>query len=110
MLTRMDDEAHEYTDDDVRVIRERLHILQPLHDALQRWPEVSDVVYTSTSEKQAKRRLRQLMGIDDVQAQAVMDIQLRRASDDERERHTRWLDGLKDELAIALEQRRRPRS
>ncbi|MBA4609281.1 hypothetical protein H1W00_12395 [Aeromicrobium sp. Marseille-Q0843] len=105
----MDDEAHEYTDDDVRRILERLHILQALHDALQRWREVTDVIHSSTSEKHARGRLREFMGFDDVQAQAVMDIQVRRATAEDRERIRRDLDRMKDELAIALEQRRRRR-
>ncbi|WP_286928463.1 MULTISPECIES: DNA gyrase subunit A [Aeromicrobium] len=106
----MDDEAHEYTDDDVRLIRERLHILQAIHDALQRWPEVSDVVHSSKSEQQARRRLRELMGFDDVQAQAAMDTQLRRTSEHERERISQQLNKMKDALAGALEQQRRRRS
>ncbi|WP_078700913.1 DNA gyrase subunit A [Aeromicrobium choanae] len=103
----MDDEAYEYSDDDVRLIRERLHVLQPIHDALQRWPEVSDVVHSSKSEQHARRRLRELMGFDDLQAQAVMDTQLRRTSEHERERLSQQLDELKDELVVALEQQRR---
>ena len=78
--------ANKHTSDPGDDLRDRIYILGALDAALTRWPEVSAVAYACDSSDALVDGLRDLLGIDEVQATAVMDMQTRRVTRLERQR------------------------
>ena len=70
--------------DPVDHLRDRIHVDEAIDSALSRWPEVSVLAFESTSPSELVDALRSLLGFDEVQATAVMDMQLRRVTSLER--------------------------
>lgn len=58
--------------------REREHILSAIALAVDAWPTVVAAIAESDGEPEARERLRAELGIEELQAQAVLDVQLRR--------------------------------
>jgi len=56
----------------------RLHIVEALLAALAKIDEVVAIIRGSKDTDTAKTKLKKLLGLDDVQAQAILDMQLRR--------------------------------
>ena len=79
-------------------LREMIHIYAGLNVALDRWPEVSTAGFESTSTRSFTDKLCDLLGIDHVQATAVLEMQLRRVTRLERSGVARQLADLKAEL------------
>jgi hypothetical protein len=80
-------------------VREQLHIMEAIHQALERWPEVSAAAYDSTSPNDLRNVLIELIGLDEIQANAVMEMQIRRITRLERERIASRVSELRQELA-----------
>jgi DNA gyrase/topoisomerase IV subunit A len=76
-----------------------LHIYQAIHAALSRWPEVADLAFQTESPDSFRESLMQLLDVDEVQANAVSDMQVRRAGRLERAAVARRLAELRAEVA-----------
>ena len=71
---------------DLNKAEERDHILQGLLKALDFIDEVISIIRSSSNTQEAKDRLIERFGIDDVQAQAIVDMRLRALTGLEREK------------------------
>ena len=71
---------------DLNKAEERAHILQGLLIALDHIDEVISIIRSSKSTPIAKERLMERFGLDDAQAQAIVDMRLRALTGLERER------------------------
>jgi DNA gyrase subunit A len=81
----------------LRQARERAHILEGLRIALQFLDEVIRIIRTADSADDAKGKLIARFGLSDRQAQAILDMQLRRLAALERQK-------IEDEYNALLEQ------
>jgi len=73
--------------------------MEAIYHALKRWPEVSAAAYDSTSPDDLRNLLIGLIGVDEAQANAVMEMQLRRMTRLERDRIASRVSELRQELA-----------
>ncbi len=71
---------------DLNKAEERAHILEGLLKALDYIDEVINIIRSSANPAEAKNRLMERFGMDDVQAQAIIDMRLRALTGLERER------------------------
>ncbi|MDS1271481.1 DNA gyrase subunit A [Lipingzhangella sp. LS1_29] len=78
----------------LRKAEERAHILRALLRAIDRIDEVISLIRQSASADQAKSGLISLLEIDDVQARAILDMQLRKLAALERRQLTDEYDEL----------------
>nr|WP_285758736.1 DNA gyrase subunit A [Nocardiopsis ansamitocini] len=78
----------------LRKAEERAHILRALLKAIDRIDEVIALIRASASADQAKSGLMDLLVIDDVQARAILDMQLRKLAALERQQLTAEYDEL----------------
>jgi DNA gyrase subunit A len=94
---RLDQFVSQYVDHQVEVIvrrtryllgkaEERIHVLRGLLKALDQLDEVIALIRSSPSADEAKTGLMQLLEIDEIQATAILDMQLRRLAALERQR------------------------
>ena len=94
---RLDEFVRFYVDHQVEVIvrrtryqlrkaEERAHILRALAKALDRLDDVIALIRAADSAEAALSQLMELLDIDDVQARAILDMQLRRLAALERQR------------------------
>ena len=67
-------------------IRDRAHVLRGLVKALDRLDEVIALIRSSRTTDEASERLQKLLDIDEVQAKAILDMQLRRLAALERQK------------------------
>lgn len=70
---------------DTAADRQRLEILEAILAALERHHEVSDVVASSETASEARARLRELLGISQVAATEILNMQWRRLARAERQ-------------------------
>ncbi len=70
----------------LRVARERAHILEGLRIALEFLDEVIHIIRTASSAEDAKGKLIARFNLSDKQAQAILDMQLRRLAALERQK------------------------
>ncbi len=70
----------------LRVARERLHILEGLRIALEFLDEVVRIIRSAASAEEAKGKLIERFNLSDRQAQAILDMQLRRLASLERQK------------------------
>lgn len=80
--------------DDVK----RLQILEALVSATARRAEVLQVIGDAANAPEAVAAVRELLGVSQVAAEAVVDLQLRRFTEKERERLTATLDEFRASL------------
>jgi DNA gyrase/topoisomerase IV subunit A len=73
-------------DEDERRIRDELMILDALLRAMDRRDEVFQVIEDSEDEDEARRRVGQLLGVDELGSRVVLDMQVRRLTRDQRQR------------------------
>jgi len=78
----------------LRKAEERAHILRALLKAIDRIDEVIALIRGSESADAAKNGLMELLAIDDVQARAILDMQLRKLAALERQQLTSEYDEL----------------
>ncbi|MFG1998199.1 DNA gyrase subunit A [Spirillospora sp. NPDC048911] len=83
----------------LRKAEERAHILRALLKALDRIDEVIALIRRSPSASEAQRGLMQLLEIDEIQAQAILDMQLRKLAALERQAIIDEYDKLMAEIA-----------
>ncbi len=96
----------------LRIAQERVHILVGLLKAIDRIDEVIALIRGSESASVAQQGLQQLLDIDEVQAQAILDMQLRKLAALERNELQAQHDKLMAEIAdyqdiLASEDRQR---
>ncbi|MFC9971933.1 DNA gyrase subunit A [Spirillospora sp. NPDC127200] len=82
----------------LRKAEERAHILRALLKALDRIDEVIALIRRSPSAQQAQQGLMSLLEIDEIQAQAILDMQLRKLAALERQSITDEYDRLMAEI------------
>jgi DNA gyrase subunit A len=70
---------------DLRRARERAHILEGLLKAIDRLDEAIKTIRASRTAEQARENLIKLLDVSDIQARAILDMQLRRLAALERE-------------------------
>ncbi|MDA2811215.1 DNA gyrase subunit A [Nocardiopsis sp. RSe5-2] len=78
----------------LRKAEERAHILRALLRAIDRIDDVIALIRSSASADEAKTGLMELLDIDDVQARAILDMQLRKLAALERNQLTAEYDEL----------------
>ncbi|MFI6484512.1 DNA gyrase subunit A [Nonomuraea sp. NPDC050663] len=83
----------------LRKAEERAHILRALLKALDRMDEVIALIRQSPSAAEAQRGLMALLEIDEIQAQAILDMQLRKLAALERQAIQDEFDGLMTQIA-----------
>jgi DNA gyrase subunit A len=83
----------------LRKAEERAHILRGLLKALDRIDEVIALIRRSPSAQEAQQGLMGLLEIDEIQAQAILDMQLRKLAALERQQITDEYDKLMAEIA-----------
>ncbi|WP_179831446.1 DNA gyrase subunit A [Actinomadura citrea] len=83
----------------LRKAEERAHILRALLKALDRIDEVIALIRRSPSASQAQQGLMNLLEIDEIQAQAILDMQLRKLAALERQQIIDEYDKLMAEIA-----------
>src|SRR5215207_5648993 len=83
----------------LRKANERAHILRGLVKALDALDEVSGLIRASETVDVARQGLIELLDIDDIQAQAILDMQLRRLAALERQRIVDDLAKIEAEIA-----------
>jgi DNA gyrase subunit A len=83
----------------LRKAEERAHILRALLKALDRIDEVIALIRRSPSASEAQQGLMNLLEIDEIQAQAILDMQLRKLAALERQAITDEYDKLMTEIA-----------
>lgn len=96
----------------LRIAQERVHILIGLLKAIDRIDEVIALIRGSESASVAQQGLQQLLDIDEIQAQAILDMQLRKLAALERNELQAQHDKLMAEIAdyqdiLASEERQR---
>jgi DNA gyrase subunit A len=96
----------------LRVAQERAHVLRGLLKAIDAIDEVIALIRASASASEAQGGLMELLDIDEVQAQAILDMQLRRLAALERQELQARYDGLMRDIAefeaiLASEERQR---
>ena len=96
----------------LRKAEERAHILRGLVKALDQLDAVIQLIRSSPSAEEARGGLMQLLDIDEVQATAILDMQLRRLAALERQRIINDLAEIEAQIAelqaiLASEQRQR---
>ncbi|MEV0613464.1 DNA gyrase subunit A [Nonomuraea sp. NPDC050404] len=96
----------------LRKAEERAHILRALLKALERLDEVIALIRASDSASAAQQGLMALLEIDEVQAQAILDMQLRKLAALERQSIQDEYDSLMTQIAeynaiLASESRQR---
>lgn len=84
-------------------LREQIYIYEAVHRAMERWPEVSDLAYRSTSHDELMAQLGILLDIDEAQSSVVLDQQVRRVTSSERQRTADQLAGLRRDLSDLTE-------
>ncbi|MBE1532393.1 DNA gyrase subunit A [Actinomadura algeriensis] len=83
----------------LRKAEERAHILRALLKALDRIDDVIALIRRSPSASEAQQGLMNLLEIDEIQAQAILDMQLRKLAALERQQITDEYDKLMAEIA-----------
>jgi DNA gyrase subunit A len=83
----------------LRKAQDRAHILRALLKAIDRIDEVIALIRGSASAHDAQQGLMNLLEIDEVQAQAILDMQLRRLAALERQALTTEYDDLMEKIA-----------
>ena len=84
------------TEYDLRRARDRAHILEGLIIAVDNIDEVVHIIRSSADDAEAKERLSERFGLDDVQCDAILEMRLRRLTGLQRQK-------LEDELNELLE-------
>ena len=98
-LEHQEDVVRRRTEYELNKAEERAHILKGLLTALDYIDEVINIIRASESTAEAKVRLTERFGLDDVQVQAIVDMRLRALTGLEREKLQGEFDGLTKRIA-----------
>jgi DNA gyrase/topoisomerase IV subunit A len=82
----------------LRAARDRAHLLSGLRAGQQAWRAALECVASAASGEDAVKALGDVLGLDETQALAFLDMQVRRLLPTERDRIDLELEGLRDEL------------
>ena len=80
----MSDEPHRYTRAEIDDLRERVDVYRALSAAVDRWPEVSRLASTASSPSVLAEQLSDLLGVNELAARAVTEMQIGRVTGDQR--------------------------
>lgn len=83
---------------DLKKAEERAHIVEGLKIAIDNIDEVINIIRSSKEESVAKVRLIETFGLSEIQAQAILDMRLRRLTGLEREKLEEEYEGLIKEI------------
>jgi len=86
-------------DEDERRTRDELMILNALVQAMGRREEVFQAIEDSEDEHEARRRVGQLLGVGELSSRAVLDLQVRRLTRDQRQAIASRTEELRSKLA-----------
>jgi hypothetical protein len=89
--TTMDPQERENTQESARIYQAVLLAVERRHDVL-------DAVWASSTTEEARQRLRDQLGVDDVGAQAILDLQVHHLTSGGRERIAVHLEQIEDLL------------
>jgi len=78
--------------------QESIRIYQAVVLAMERRHDVLDAVWASPTAEDARQRLRDQLGVDDIGAQAILDLQMHHLTSGGRQRITGHLEQLEDLL------------
>jgi DNA gyrase/topoisomerase IV subunit A len=78
--------------------QESIRIYQAVVLAMERRHDVLDAVWASSTAEEARQRLRDQLGVDDIGAQAILDLQVHHLTSGGRQRFTGHLEQLEDLL------------
>ncbi len=84
---------------ELKKAKERAHILEGLKIAVDNIDEVIQIIRSSKSIPEARQRLTERFGLDDVQTQAIVQMPLGRLTGLEREKLEDELAGLRVKIA-----------
>ncbi|MCI1665804.1 MAG: DNA gyrase subunit A [Atopobiaceae bacterium] len=87
------------TEYELKKAKERAHILEGLLIAVDNIDEVVHIIRSSNSDKDAKERLEERFGLDDVQTEAILQMRLRRLTGLERQKIVDELEELRGRIA-----------
>jgi DNA gyrase/topoisomerase IV subunit A len=87
----MDPQKRKNTQESVRVYQAVVLAMERRHDVL-------DAVWASSTAEEARQRLRDQLGVDDIGAQAILDLQVHHLTSGGRERIAGHLEQLVDVL------------
>ncbi|TWG91996.1 DNA gyrase subunit A [Nocardioides sp. J9] len=90
--------AEESLSDQIRLMEERLHVMDALARALAEPRKVLELILDAPNVEAAQSALRQAFGFDATQASAVTDMQFRRAATNQR----KAIEHERDEIASAV--------
>lgn len=79
-------------------MRDELMILDALLSAMDRRDEVFRIIEDSENEDEARRRVGQLLGVDELGSRVVLDLQVRRLTRDQRQRLASRVAELRSQL------------
>lgn len=86
-------------DEDELKIRQELMILEALVQAMDRREEVFHVIEDSENMDEASRRVGQLLGVGELRSRAVLDMQARRFTRDQRQAMASYVEVLRSKLS-----------
>jgi hypothetical protein len=89
--TTMDPQERKNTQESARIFQAVLLAVERRHDVL-------DAVWASSTSEEARQRLRDQLGVDDVGAQAILDLQVHHLTSGGRKRIAVHLEQLEDLL------------
>jgi DNA gyrase subunit A len=81
--------------------RAKLHILQAVAQAIERREEVFSAIEAAQTQDEARTALAKLLGMDEIQAHAVLDMQARRWTQGEQRKIAEHTAVLRAELESA---------
>ena len=85
-------------DEDERHTRDELMILDALLKAMDRRDEVFQIIEDSEDVDEARRRVGQLLGVDELGSRVVLDMQARRLTRDQRQNLASRAEELRSKL------------
>ncbi|MDQ0078702.1 DNA gyrase subunit A [Arthrobacter oryzae] len=85
-------------DEDERQMRQQLMTLEALVQAMDRRDEVFQVIEDSEDMDEAIRRVSQLLGVGELGSRAVLDLQARRFTRDQRRALASYAEELRSKL------------
>ncbi|BCW70000.1 DNA gyrase subunit A [Arthrobacter sp. NicSoilB8] len=88
-------------DEDERQTRQELMILDALMQAMDRRDEVFQIIEDSEDVDEARRRVGQLLGVGELPSRAVLDLQARRLTRDQRQALASRVEELRSKLPDA---------
>ena len=98
-IDHQEDVVTRRTKHDLRKAEERAHIVEGLKIAVDNIDEVIEIIRSSYNDAESKERLNQRFGLSDRQAQAVIEMQIRRLTGLAREKLEEELADLYEKIA-----------